>query len=150
MKITKEQQKKLAAKLADPPEVRFQRFFKKAMIIGIIATVIIAMFIFASFASNNQAKVKQISILLIFLLGYGIVSGIIWYLWKSAFKKHKANKAENGQTEISANTNEPKQNYTDPNKVNIDNTNMTGSNEQAKYQDINSFSEDNDDDDFFN
>lgn len=150
MKITKEQQKKLAAKLADPPEVRFQRFFKKAMIIGIIATVIIAMFIFASFASNNQAKVKQISILLIFLLGYGIVSGIIWYLWKSAFKKHKVNKAENGQTEISANTNEPKQNYTDPNKVNIDNTNMTGSNEQAKYQDINSFSEDNDDDDFFN
>ena len=150
MKITKEQQKKLAAKLADPPEVRFQRFFKKAMIIGIIATVIIAIFIFASFASNNQAKVKQISILLIFLLGYGIVSGIIWYLWKSAFKKHKANKAENGQTEISANTNEPKQNYTDPNKVNIDNTNMTGSNEQAKYQDINSFSEDNDDDDFFN
>ena len=150
MKITKEQQKKLAAKLADPPEVRFQRFFKKAMIIGIIATVIIAMFIFASFASNNQAKVKQISILLIFLLGYGIVSGIIWYLWKSAFKKHKANKEEKEQTEMSINTNEPKQNYTDQNKVNTDNTNITGNNEQAKYQDINSFSEDNDDDDFFN
>lgn len=150
MKITKEQQKKLAAKLADPPEVRFQRFFKKAMIIGIIATVIIAMFIFVSFASNNQAKVKQISILLIFLLGYGIVSGIIWYLWKSAFKKHKANKEEKEQTEMSINTNEPKQNYTDPNKVNTDNTNITGNNEQDKYQDIDSFTEDNDDDDFFN
>lgn len=150
MKITKEQQKKLAAKLADPPEVRFQRFFKKAMIIGIIATVIIAVFIFVSFASNNQAKVKQISILLVFLLGYGIVSGIIWYLWKSAFKKHKVNKEENEHAEISNNTNEPKQNYDDTNKVNTDNTNMTSSNEQAKYQDIDSFTEDNDDDDFFN
>lgn len=149
MKITKEQQKKLAAKLADPPEVRFQRFFKKAMIIGIIATVIIALFIFVSFASNNQAKVKQISILLIFLLGYGIVSGIIWYLWKSALKKHKANKEENEQTEMSANTNEPKQNYTDQNKVNTDN-NVVSSNNQTKYQDIDSFTEDNDDDDFFN
>ena len=149
MKITKEQQKKLAAKLADPPEVRFQRFFKKAMIIGIIATVVIAMFIFVSFASNNQAKVKQISILLIFLLGYGIVSGIIWYLWKSAFKKHKANEEENEQTEMSANTNEPKQNYADTNKVNTDN-NVVSDDKQTKYQDIDSFTEDNDDDDFFN
>lgn len=149
MKITKEQQKKLAAKLADPPEVRFQRFFKKAMIIGIIATVIIAIFIFASFASNNQAKVKQISILLIFLLGYGIVSGIIWYLWKSAFKKHKVNKEENEQAEILNNTNEPKQHYADTNKVNTDN-NVASSNKQTKYQDIDSFTEDNDDDDFFN
>lgn len=150
MKITKEQQKKLAAKLADPPEVRFQRFFKKAMIIGIIATVIIAIFIFASFANNNQAKVKQISILLVFLLGYGIVSGVIWYLWKLAFKKHKVNKEENEQAEMSSNTNKPKHNYADTNKVNTDNTNMTSSNEQAKYQDIDSFTEDNDDDDFFN
>lgn len=149
MKITKEQQKKLAAKLADPPEVRFQRFFKKAMIIGIIATVIIAVFIFVSFASNNQAKVKQISILLVFLLGYGIVSGIIWYLWKSAFKKHKTNKEENEQAEISNNINEPKQNYADTNKVNADN-NVASSNKQTKYQDIDSFTEDNDDDDFFN
>lgn len=148
MKITKEQQKKLAAKLADPPEVRFQRFFKKVMIIGIIATVIIAIFIFASFASNNQAKVKQISILLIFLLGYGIVSGIIWYLWKSAFKKHKVNKEENKQAEISNNTNELKQNYTDQNKVNTDNT-VASDDKQTKYQDIDSFTEDNDDD-FFN
>lgn len=148
MKITKEQQKKLAAKLADPPEVRFQRFFKKAMIIGIIATVIIAIFIFVSFASNNQAKVKQISILLIFLLGYGIVSGIIWYLWKSAFKKHKVNKEENKQAEISNNTNELKQNYTDQNKVNTDNT-VASDDKQTKYQDIDSFTEDNDDD-FFN
>lgn len=148
MKITKEQQKKLAAKLADPPEVRFQRFFKKVMIIGIIATVIIAMFIFVSFASNNQAKVKQISILLIFLLGYGIVSGIIWYLWKSAFKKHKVNKEENKQAEISNNTNELKQNYTDQNKVNTDNT-VASDDKQTKYQDIDSFTEDNDDD-FFN
>ena len=149
MKITKEQQKKLAAKLADPPEVRFQRFFKKAMIIGIIATVIIAIFIFVSFASNNQAKVKQISILLIFLLGYGIVSGIIWYLWKSAFKKHKVSKEENKQAEISNNTNEPKQNYADTIKVNTDNT-VASDNKQTKYQDIDSFTEDNDDDDFFN
>lgn len=149
MKITKEQQKKLAAKLADPPEVRFQRFFKKAMIIGVIATVIIAVFIFASFASNNQAKVKQISILLVFLLGYGIVSGIIWYLWKSAFKKHRVNKEENGQAEISNNTNEPKQNYADTNKVNTDN-NVASSNKQTKYQNIDSFTADNDDDDFFN
>lgn len=148
MKITKEQQKKLAAKLADPPEVRFQRFFKKAMIIGIIATVIIAIFIFVSFASNNQAKVKQISILLIFLLGYGIVSGIIWYLWKSAFKKHKVNKEENKQAEISNNTNELKQNYTDQNKVNTDNT-VASDDKQTKYQDIDSFTADNDDD-FFN
>lgn len=148
MKITKEQQKKLAAKLADPPEVRFQRFFKKVMIIGIIATVIIAIFIFVSFASNNQAKVKQISILLIFLLGYGIVSGIIWYLWKSAFKKHKVNKEENKQAEISNNTNELKQNYTDQNKVNTDNT-VASDDKQTKYQDIDSFTEDNDDD-FFN
>lgn len=149
MKITKEQQKKLAVKLADPPEVRFQRFFKKAMIIGIIATVIITIFIFVSFASNNQAKVKQISILLIFLLGYGIVSGIIWYLWKSAFKKHKTNKEENEQTEMSANTNEPKQNYADTIKVNTDN-NVASDDKQTKYQDIDSFTEDNDDDDFFN
>lgn len=149
MKITKEQQKKLAAKLADPPEVRFQRFFKKAMIIGIIATIIIAIFVFVSFASNNQAKVKQMIILLVFLLGYGIVSGIIWYLWKSAFKKHKANEEESEQTEISNNTNEPKQNYADINKVNTDN-NVASSNKQTKYQDIDSFAEDNDDDDFFN
>lgn len=149
MKITKEQQKKLAAKLADPPEVRFQRFFKKAMIIGIIATIIIAIFVFVSFASNNQAKVKQMIILLVFLLGYGIVSGIIWYLWKSAFKKHKANEEENEQTEISNNTNEPKQNYADTNKVNTDD-NVASSNKQIKYQDVDSFAEDNDDDDFFN
>ena len=149
MKITKEQQKKLAAKLADPPEVRFQRFFKKAMIIGIIATIIIAIFVFVSFASNNQAKVKQMIILLVFLLGYGIVSGIIWYLWKSVFKKHNANEEENEQTEISTSRNKQAYGDTDTHKARGD-ADTTSSQQSTKYQDINNFTEDNDDDDFFN